>query len=1127
MRTRDLCPPMLAASMAVAAGIALDRLTDALDAWMWAALATCASASVFVLSRTPRRERLASSLAFVFLAAGWNAYRSGPWDESDLARSMSEEAVPAWVRGVLTTVPEFRPGTFDDGSTRTEIRLTAVHDRGDWRPADGRAILTISGNRADLSAGDAVEAAGKLGLIRGPRNPGERDMRPALRARRIGLRMSVDDPEGIVVDPSARGWPMTRMLGRLRAWSHRTLVGRLPEDVAPLAAALLLGRRGEVDPEVVDAFGMTGTTHLLAISGLHMQVMAVVLLYLGLLMGLPRSRSMLLVAIAVVGYATLVGWMPSVSRSAVMTLVACLAQAVGREPRPGNVLGLAALATLIAQPADLFHPGWQLSFLAVGALIWGVDPPARWLGRLSRSGRSDESLALDELERRYEPRWLRRAKRMVKAVGLAYLASTVVCLATAPLTLWWFNVVSPVGLLLNPPLIVITDFALVFAGLTLLLGWAGPLGDLLAWSCAELLRLTVWAVTWGEALPTGHFFLPAPPVAWLIAGYGLLAVIRVSTRPDDRQGLALLFGGGLAAGALWLGVGDTPSTPEADILAVGHGLSVVVETSDGHIWLYDCGKSRDPNVGRRVIAPALWSRGVRRIDGIILSHADSDHLNGLPDLLDRFDVEAVYVNPATKHSTKPEAAALMKLLDDRGVRVVELAAGARLELGDGLGADVLHPPPGWPIDGPDNDGSLVLDLNDAAHGLLLTGDLDASGLEEVVRVPPPRRFDAVMAPHHGGKTANPDWFYDWSGARTVIASQDPPRAGTRDALAEIEGAGRPTLRTWRDGAIRLAWNPDGLRVAPFREAARQRPAAAPRRTSVGGTLLLGIMALAGLTAGLLVLVAVIAVEWGAWAMVVPRRPPGSTDPMPPPWESVEIGTEDGVRLRGWWRESDAPSSRVAILLHGMGETGPAMAERAELLLANGWDVCLPDSRAFGRSGGRFASFGARESGDVRRWIDWIEERRRPTSRILIWGRSMGAAVAARTASEDRRVSAIILEVPYHDLASSVAVRLGRSKLPCPGLLARALLARAGAIAGGSLRWPRPLDMAPDVAAPSLLLVGGRDRLVPRSSSDRLTEALGGFAEIAEVPDADHAEVFDQGGPELYRRIGEFLAAVER
>ena len=158
------------------------------------------------------------------------------------------------------------------------IDLTAMNDGRRWRPVSGRALAIVAGDRGDVLGGEAIEAIGQVAAIAGPLNPGEFDYRHFLRGQGIDLRLTVDEPDGLRFDPGGAGSPSGRALGKLRAWSRERLVGGVDPRVEPLAAALLLGRREGVDPEVNDAFARTGTTHLLAISGLHMQVLAAALL---------------------------------------------------------------------------------------------------------------------------------------------------------------------------------------------------------------------------------------------------------------------------------------------------------------------------------------------------------------------------------------------------------------------------------------------------------------------------------------------------------------------------------------------------------------------------------------------------------------------------------------------------------------------------------------------------------------------------------------------------------------------------------------------------------------------------------------------------------------------------------
>jgi competence protein ComEC len=1115
--------PLMPLAATVAAGVVADRFVVACSTLTWTAIALgCALIAAIALRRFRALGITALLLSWLALGGGWHHHRWSDLGPDDLARSVSEEPRLAWLRGVVWEVPAFRPAPRPDdpGSTRTVLAVSAVSDGVRWHQASGRVSVVITGDRTDLKAGALVSAAGSLSAVAGPLNPGEFDYRDYLRAQGIRLRLAVNDPQSIWAErDSSSAWhdvprALTQAIGAARAWSYAKLVSGLDPAIAPVAAALLLGRREAVEPDVNDAFARTGTMHLLAISGLHLQVLAGVLFLVFRTFGLPRSRSFLAVALATLGYALLVGLAPSVVRSAAMTVMVCVASMRDRYVRATNALALAALVTLLLNPAHLFDVGCQLSFLAVGAIAWGVAPVLAWLPAASE-------------DRAFDSRLRRNVKRCAWVFAQGVVVSLVVWLVTQPLVSLRFHVASPIGIALNIPLIPITSLALLAAGLTLALAaiW-GPMAGPLAWLCSALLRLTEQMVRWGSAQKWGHAFLPGPPLAWVLAFYGLLAFAALASAARQRQARwawAALCGWVVFGFALTV-LPARPGALEADVLAVGHGLAVVIQTADGHAFVYDCGRMGDSTVGRRVIAPALWARGVRTIDAVILSHADVDHYNGLPDLLDRFAVSSLRVAPGFASARNPGASRLLALARSRGVTIAPIAAGDRWTLGLGALATVLHPARGWQPGASDNDHSVTIDLASDGRHLLLTGDLEQVGQTDLSKQPA-EPFDAVLAPHHGGRTANPPWFYDWARPAKVVVSQRRPVAGTSDALAFLEARGVAVLRTWQRGAIRLRWEPAELRAHGFLdepvESRNQGLSFFPVATGYSWQRL-GVSALA-LALGLALCLALAVIEWGAWVLVRPGRRLAANEPEPAPWQPIEARAADGVRLVGAWRPVKGAQKRTVVLLHGFAEDRSALRDRAEALAARGWNVVLPDARGHGQSEGDHASFGGREADDLRAWLDALAGRIGSPPAVVAWGRSMGAAVALRAAAADPRIAALVLEAPYPDLELAVAGWLARYRVP--RRLASPLVGRAAALAGVSLSRPRPIELAALVRAPVLILHGSDDPIVPLSEARRLAAAFPVSAQLIEIQGARHADVLQIGGPELIERIIVFLDEV--
>jgi alpha-beta hydrolase superfamily lysophospholipase len=297
----------------------------------------------------------------------------------------------------------------------------------------------------------------------------------------------------------------------------------------------------------------------------------------------------------------------------------------------------------------------------------------------------------------------------------------------------------------------------------------------------------------------------------------------------------------------------------------------------------------------------------------------------------------------------------------------------------------------------------------------------------------------------------------------------------------------------------------------------------------------GVVALVGFALGALFCLILAVTEWGAWMLVAPRRRLGGAEADASPEtalsEPIEACTADGLRLAGIWYPSvSAPSSgRTAIVIHGFAEDPRAFRDRALALANRGWSAAAIDLRAHGASEGEHTSFGGREWDDLRAWIAVLAARVGPGMTLAAWGRSMGAAIALRAAAkdEDSRIAALVLEAPYHDLEAAIGVMLRRFRIPWPRLLTRLIARRAERLAGVSLTRPRPLDLAPRVAVPTLIVHGSNDGLVALADAQRLADAFPTRVQVIEVTGARHTDILDVGGSDLLDRIVAFLDALPR
>jgi competence protein ComEC len=300
--------------------------------------------------------------------------------------------------------------------------------------------------------------------------------------------------------------------------------------------------------------------------------------------------------------------------------------------------------------------------------------------------------------------------------------------------------------------------------------------------------------------PGNHFWVPGPADWWLAGFYGALLVWMLVPRfAPPRRWCAALAAGWIGLGlVLPLAIPRGPEQLACTFLSVGHGEAVVVELPGGQTLLYDAGRLGTPTRASRAVAGYLWSRGITHLDAVVISHADADHYNALPALLDQFTVGVVYVSPVMFERHSPAIDALRTALDDAGLRVHEVWSADLLRTAGSATIEVLHPPRRGVL-GSDNANSIVLSIDFQGRRLLLTGDLESPGLEDVT-AEEPLDCDVLLAPHHGSVSSDPPGFAAWSRPEwTVISSGQREPAG---AVLTAYAAHGEVLHTATRGAVR-------------------------------------------------------------------------------------------------------------------------------------------------------------------------------------------------------------------------------------------------------------------------------------------------------------------------------------
>jgi competence protein ComEC len=810
--------PLALVALAATAGLVLDRhvpigLPISLGTAAVGLLAWLAS----WLRRVHRQAVVFLCLTTAALGAAYHHWHIHSYAADDIGHFVRAEPKPAHLRGVLEEEPitprqppEDVLLSFHHGETTTAmLAVTEVCHAGTWVPVSGRVRLTVAGRLPGLHVGDEIDVVGRLSAPRNPGNPGEFDFSSYLRDQRIRAVVQVQKTSEAITRLN-EGWPrsLRGWLAVLRGRCRSLLEQMIPQEREQgLAIALLLGDGSSMSREDWDRYTRTGVVHVLVVSGQHLVVLAVFLWFVLRCLEVRRRTGAVIIAVSLLVYSLMVGMQPPIMRSAVMACAVCGAILLRRPGIAANTFALSWLVVGVLNPTDLCSTGCQLSFLCVALLIWGSR---FWLRRKQDS--------LDRLVEKSRPTWQRLSLWLLRAIGMSFAVSLGLWLAVAPLVALRYNTISPTGVLLTPPLVLLTSVALLIGFLLLLVAWVSPL------LAVPFARLTCWSLTacdqlvnLADALPCGHIYVPNLPTWWIWVLYvGITAVVLLECLQRYRRWLMLAGIGWLCVGLLGGAAPRSSDEMRCTFLSVGHGICTVIEAPDGRFLLYDAGAMRGPDVARRQIAPFLWHRGIRRIDEVFLSHADLDHFNGLPALLERFAVGQVSCIPGFFEKRTPAVDELLRNLERYRVPRRTVRTGDWLTAG-GLEMEVLHPAEQG-TEQTENARCLVLRMQHAGHKLLLTGDVDGEGQQRVLQQPT-EPLDVLTAPHHGSRTANSPALAAWAQPRFVIASQGPPRGPARKP-EPYSGRGARYLDTWTHGAITIRSHATGLVIETFRSKQR-------------------------------------------------------------------------------------------------------------------------------------------------------------------------------------------------------------------------------------------------------------------------------------------------------------------
>ncbi len=823
--------PFLIASCFAALGVVCDAWWYA-SFWTsvtrWLSIAAVAGLLPLVIDHVLRPSRsgafrLVRAVRWTCTAVLWmccfgalHAWSETSYRGASIMALVDQSDQPIVVRGRLDRTVSLRRnpvsyGRWGDDQSPWQSQLTVELDqrRGadGYEAIDGKVLVYVDGDLSRFRPGDRLEIYGWLRPFDGPTNPGESDLRPSYRRRGLHGRIETKHAGAItLLDPSPH--PIASAVAAIATRGRESLLRHTDDVTGPLAVALVVGQREFVDPKTRDALLATGTAHLLSVSGMHLAILVLVVTWIVSALGLqPLSRFVVIVAISAL-YVAVTGGRPPVMRAAILISMLLLSTCVRRTSQPINTLGVAALLLILLNPMNVFSVGVHLSFLAVITLMLAGRPIAP--GSMRSEMELQRETGFQTLVEASQSRWVRNVKTVTRFFGqMAWLSA---CVTAVSLPLVWsnFHLVSLVSVLTNVLVWAGLMLALPAGVLTVILdpvhSWLGMIPGTV---CHLALRSMWWIIQWTASWPGGHLWLPAPPTAAVGLFYAVMAGSLIwRSRPAGWFRCGWVVAWGLTVFVVSTRVSPLPpGSLEATFIDVGHGTSVIVRTPDRKVWLYDCGRMGNHFGTSRDIDTALWSLGVTHLDGVFLSHADADHYNALPAILDRFSVDQIITPPAMLRGDDAALAPVRAAIERHQVPVREVCADDLGLMVMPAGMTVLHPPRGR-IRGSDNANSLVLRIDHRGGTLLLPGDLEPPGTGMLASRTRPPAGGVLMAPHHGSLSMDADVVLAWARPRQTIVSGSRRAARTEvETMLSVTGSG--VHITARVGAIRVRLDDTG------------------------------------------------------------------------------------------------------------------------------------------------------------------------------------------------------------------------------------------------------------------------------------------------------------------------------
>lgn len=800
-------------------------LGDVYPGWGCWALCGAAITLVLILCLIQTHQNALFAPLLLFALIGYLALQY--WTDPVLPRNHVTRFIQdhAWVvTGVVADDPIRQPHRI-----KLNLKVQTLAHNGRAHPVVGRLRVTLRPPHPVFSKGQRIRFKGKIRAIRNFNNPHGFDYERYMAHKDIRASSYAYRNSAVILNQPAPG-ELDARIGAMRQKVVRFIQIHAQGSARAVLKALLVGDRGEIQGPLRDAFRQVGVSHILAISGLHIGIIATVAF--GVLRSLLRcikpllwrawsdKVAALLTIAPVIFYGLLAGMSPSTQRAVVMVTLFLITLLGRDEHNPMNTLAWAALLILIASPPLLFSISFQLSFAAVFSILYGM-------GRLQSQWKAAKSA--------------HPARRLMHRIMLFMLTSLLAVLGVAPLTMHYFNQIAFIGVFANLVVIPLIGFMAVPLGLTAvfwmpLCAW---MAEFSLWASAMVLTAAIHIIFGLAAFPWTALKTFTPTLLEMVCYYGVFfaAISIIAARIDTpneagmqlKTAVKVLMACSIILSldaVYWCHKRYWRDDLRVTMIDVGQGSSALIELPRGECMLVDGGGFSDAStfdVGAGIVAPLLWRKKIMTVETVVLTHPESDHLNGLVYILEHFHVKRVWRTDDTADTqgwTRFAAMAARKHLPMQSFGDL-----AREHVIEGVTFRILYPPGDY-LDRPqhqkwrgDNNNSLVMKMTLGRTSFLFTGDILERAEEELIRVNGDELCATVMfAPHHGSRSSSTRALIDRVRPEIVLISCGfHNRFGFPHAqvLDRYRRHGSRMLRTDLNGAVEVVADGQSVRVKPY------------------------------------------------------------------------------------------------------------------------------------------------------------------------------------------------------------------------------------------------------------------------------------------------------------------------